>query len=76
MGDVVATNALTAGDVLYWLAIGNDTPVVYSYECPVDSHVVLAAVQLAAEDDAGHDPVCPIHDVTLASETNVDVTPS
>lgn len=71
MANKVADNATTAGDVLIWTDAGADTPVVYSYTCPVDTHKVVAAVRLgysgATQVDAT--PVCPLHDVTLTGET-------
>lgn len=77
MANKVADNAKTAGDVLYWLNLGADTPVVWSYECPVDTHKVISAVRLGY-DSAGVQvdatPVCPVHDKTLTGEGAVDVT--
>lgn len=64
MANVVAFNAKEAGDVLYWRPLGTDTAVIYKYTCPVDSHKVASAVQLASLK-------CPIHDTTLANETAV-----
>lgn len=76
MASKVSDNAKTAGDVLYWTNIGADTPVVYSYTCPVDTHKVIAAVRLgysgATQVDAT--PVCPLHDATLTGEAAIDVS--
>lgn len=84
MANVTANNAVYVGDLLVWLNIGNDTPGVFKYTCPVDSHRVVSAVRLGwanvRSDAAGGDgsvtsstqvdttPVCPVHDVALTSE--------
>lgn len=78
MANRVADNAVTAGDLLVWqTAIGADTAVVYSYVCPVDSHIVVSPVRLGYANVRGSDgavtsstvvdttPVCPLHDATL-----------
>ena len=84
MANVTANNADYVGDLLVWLNIGSDTPGVYKYTCPVDSHRIVSAVRLGwanvRNSAAGGDgavtssvavdttPVCPVHDTTLTGE--------
>lgn len=75
MANVVAFNAKEAGDILVWRPAGSDTPVVYSYTCPVDNHKVVSAVRLGY-DSSGNlvgPRKCPVHDKTLTGETAVNV---
>lgn len=76
MANVIADNATTAGDILVWKVIGADTPVVWSYECPVDTHPVVSAVRLGYDGATLVDstPVCPLHDVALTNATVIDVS--
>lgn len=78
MANVTADNANTMGDFLWWKVIGNDTPVVYVYTCPVDSHPLVSAVKLqynSANSATGAKKVCPLHDVELDAGAAVDVSP-
>lgn len=78
MADVTADNAIYMGDFLWWRDIGNDTPVVFVYTCPVDDHVLVSAVKLQTnsdDDPTGGTKVCPLHDTTLDSGASVDVSP-
>lgn len=70
MANVTADNAKTAGDILVWKVIGADTPIVWRYTCPVDTHPVVSAVRLGYDGNGSQvdtTPVCPLHDVTLTA---------
>lgn len=77
MADVAADNAKTAGDILVYTNLGANTPVVWSYTCPVDTHKVVSAVHLGYDGSGGladATPVCPLHDVALTAWKRHDVT--
>lgn len=63
--------------VLYWTALGADTPVVWSYDCPEGTHKVVSNVKLQtnkAGSSTGADPTCPVHQLVLTGEAAVDVS--
>lgn len=76
MANINAANS-NGADVLYWPLVENpDVPVVWSYDCP-DGHKVVAAVQLqvdSAGDPTGVDPICPVHQLALDNEADIDVS--
>lgn len=72
-----ADNAKTAGDILVWTNLGANTPTVWSYTCPVDSHKVVSAVHLGYDGSGGladATPNCPLHDTVLTAWKTVDVS--
>jgi hypothetical protein len=77
MANAAADNAKTAGDILVWTNLGANTPVVYSYTCPVDTHKVVSAVHLGYDGSGtlvDSTPVCPLHDVALTAWKSHDVS--
>lgn len=68
MAGVGSHNGNLPPKVLIWQKLGTaDTPSVWRYVCPVDSHYVVSSVNLATG------AVCPRHHATLASETEVNI---
>jgi hypothetical protein len=76
MANKVADNAIF-GEMLVWTNLGSDTPVVWSYECPVDTHKVVSPVKLqynSSDSATGGTAICPLHSATLTGAAAVDVT--
>lgn len=75
----LATNYKEAGDLLVWLDIDSDTPTVYKYTCPVNTHKVLSPSRLGYKSDAstfvtGAGMKCPVHDVAMGDGTAVTIS--
>lgn len=76
MASKLADNAIF-GELLVWTNLGSDTPVIWSYECPVDTHKVVSPVKLqynSAGVATGGTAICPLHHTTLTGGAEVDVT--
>lgn len=76
MANKVADNAIF-GELLVWTNLGSDTPVVWSYECPVNTHKVVSPVKLqynSSDVATGDSAICPLHHTALTGAGAVDVT--
>lgn len=82
MANVIADNAKFA-EMLVWAQISSNTPIVYTYVCPVDTHPVVSPVRLqyydadydgSVDDQTDGVAICPLHSVELTGEAAVDVS--
>lgn len=71
MANLSAKNKVGSKPLVFGIA-GGDTPVVWSYVCPVDSHLVVSGQRLQYDSSGsatGVTPICPTHAVNLSAAT-------